>query len=100
MQTGLDIPYDSMGDAATFLGINPSVLSDRRTNRTNPDRPIKAKAKHLKGKIYRATFSTTCYASQRRYAYYHPSVSNASINHRKRFEVSSTNISMAKPKPG
>ena len=41
-----------------FLDVSPSTLSDRKTNKTNMDKPIKAKAKGIKGKIYRATFTT------------------------------------------
>ena len=54
----VELPFDSSEDAARFLGVTPSHFSNRRTNKTNPDRPIKAKAKHLKGKSYRVTFPT------------------------------------------
>lgn len=51
-------PFGSLRDAARFLDVSPATLSYRKTNKTNQDKPIKAKWKGIKGKKYRATFST------------------------------------------
>ena len=52
------LPFGSLREAAKFLDVSPSTLSDRKTGKAAPDKPIKAKAKGLEGKRYRATFST------------------------------------------
>ena len=50
------LPFDSANDAAKFLGVAKATLSNRKT--MGSDKPIKAKAKGIEGKLYRATFST------------------------------------------
>ena len=54
LETGLDIPYDTLADAAAFLGLNPSVLSTRKAKGSVT--PIEAKAKDIKGKLYSLIF--------------------------------------------
>ena len=54
METGLTVPYDSLAEAAAFLGINPTRLSHRKNN--GSVEPIIAKAKGIKGRLYSLIF--------------------------------------------